>query len=52
MLNSKFSVVDDLNNEEMVVATSMLCSSSPEVIKGLMRSHRDDGLFIPCKVAA
>ena len=37
--------------EEMVVATSLLCSASLEIIKPLMQSPRDDGLLIPCKVA-
>lgn len=37
--------------EEMVVATSLLCSASLEIIKPLMQSPRNDGLLIPCKVA-
>jgi uncharacterized protein (DUF2336 family) len=37
--------------EEMVVATSLLCSASLEIIKPLMQSPRDDGLLVPCKVA-
>jgi hypothetical protein len=52
MPNSEPFVFDDLDNEEVVVATSMFCSASLEVIKASMRSRRDDGLLIPCKVAA
>jgi uncharacterized protein (DUF2336 family) len=37
--------------EEMVVAISLLCSASLEIIKPLMQSPRDDGLLVPCKVA-
>jgi len=37
--------------EEMVVATSLLCSASLEIIKPLMQSARNDGLLVPCKVA-
>ncbi len=37
--------------EEMVVAISLLSSSSLEIIKPLMQSPREDGLLIPCKVA-
>lgn len=37
--------------EEMVVATSLLCSASLEIIKSLVQSPRDDGLLVPCKVA-
>ena len=35
----------------MVVATSLLCSASLEIIKPLMQSARNDGLLVPCKVA-
>jgi len=37
--------------EETAVALSLLSSASLEVIKPLMKSPRDDGLLIPCKVA-
>jgi uncharacterized protein (DUF2336 family) len=37
--------------EETVVALSLLSSASLEIIKPLMKSPRDDGLLIPCKVA-
>jgi uncharacterized protein (DUF2336 family) len=37
--------------EETAVALSLLSSASLEIIKPLMKSSRDDGLLIPCKVA-
>ena len=37
--------------EETAVALSLLSSASLEIIKPLMKSPRDDGLLIPCKVA-
>jgi hypothetical protein len=37
--------------EETAVALSLLSSTSLEIIKPLMKSPRDDGLLIPCKVA-
>jgi uncharacterized protein (DUF2336 family) len=37
--------------EETTVALSLLSSTSLEIIKPLMKSPRDDGLLIPCKVA-
>jgi uncharacterized protein (DUF2336 family) len=37
--------------EETAVALSMLSAASLEIIKPLMKSSRDDGLLIPCKVA-
>jgi len=36
--------------EETVVALSLLSSASLEIVKPLMKSPRDDGLLIPCKV--
>ena len=33
------------------MALSLLSSTSLEIIKPLMKSPRDDGLLIPCKVA-
>jgi uncharacterized protein (DUF2336 family) len=37
--------------EETAVALSLLSSVSLEIVKPLMKSPRDDGLLIPCKVA-
>jgi uncharacterized protein (DUF2336 family) len=37
--------------EEMVAALSALCSASIDIIAALMRSDRNDGLLVPCKVA-
>jgi len=37
--------------EETAVALSLLSAASLEIIKPLMKSSRDDGLLIPCKVA-
>jgi uncharacterized protein (DUF2336 family) len=37
--------------EETAVALSLLSSASLEIVKPLMKSPRDDGLLIPCKVA-
>lgn len=37
--------------EETAIALALLSSASPEIIKPLMKSPRDDGLLIPCKVA-
>jgi uncharacterized protein (DUF2336 family) len=37
--------------EETAVALSLLSSTSLEIITPLMKSPRDDGLLIPCKVA-
>lgn len=37
--------------EETAVALSLLSSASLEIIKPLMKSPRDDGLLVPCKVA-
>jgi uncharacterized protein (DUF2336 family) len=37
--------------EETVAALALLSHSTIEVIRPLMQSPRDDGLFIPCKVA-
>jgi uncharacterized protein (DUF2336 family) len=37
--------------EETAVALSLLSSASLEIVKPLLKSPRDDGLLIPCKVA-
>jgi uncharacterized protein (DUF2336 family) len=37
--------------EETAVALSLLASASLEIVKPLMKSPRDEGLLIPCKVA-
>jgi uncharacterized protein (DUF2336 family) len=37
--------------EETAVALSLLSSASLEIIKPLMKSPRDEGLLIPCRVA-
>lgn len=37
--------------EETVVALALLSQSSVELIRSLMQSPRNDGLFVPCKVA-
>jgi uncharacterized protein (DUF2336 family) len=37
--------------EETTVALSLLSAASLEIIKPLMKSLRDDGLLVPCKVA-
>lgn len=37
--------------EEVAVALSLLSSASLEIIKPLMKSPRDEGLLIPCRVA-
>lgn len=37
--------------EEAAVALSLLSSTSLEIIKPLLKSPRDDGVLIPCKVA-
>jgi uncharacterized protein (DUF2336 family) len=38
--------------EETVAALALLSNSSIEVIRPLMQSLRDDGVLVPCKVAA
>lgn len=37
--------------EETAVALALLSSASLEIVKALMKSPRDDGLLIPCRVA-
>jgi uncharacterized protein (DUF2336 family) len=37
--------------EETVVALALLSQSTVELIRSLMQSSRNDGLFVPCKVA-
>jgi uncharacterized protein (DUF2336 family) len=49
--NTLFEFACARRYEETVVALSLLSSASLEIIKPLMKSPRDDGLLIPCKVA-
>jgi uncharacterized protein (DUF2336 family) len=46
-----FEFADKRKYEETAVALSLLSSASLEIVKPLMKSPRDDGLLIPCKVA-
>lgn len=49
--NTLFGFARGRRYEETAVALSLLSSASLEIIKPLMKSPRDDGLLIPCKVA-
>jgi len=49
--NTLFEFARARKYEETTVAVSLLSSASLEIIKPLMKSPRDDGLLIPCKVA-
>jgi uncharacterized protein (DUF2336 family) len=49
--NTLFEFARARKYEETAVALSLLSSASLEIIKPLMKSPRDDGLLIPCKVA-
>jgi uncharacterized protein (DUF2336 family) len=46
-----FEFARERKYEETAVALSLLSSASLEIIKPLMKSSRDDGLLVPCKVA-
>jgi uncharacterized protein (DUF2336 family) len=46
-----FEFARERKYEETAVALALLSAASLEIIKPLMKSSRDDGLLIPCKVA-
>ena len=45
----KFAQADQY--EQLVAALSLLCSTSIEILKPLMKSPRSEGLLVPCKAA-
>jgi uncharacterized protein (DUF2336 family) len=48
---SLFGFARQRKYEETVATLALLSQSGIELIRSLMQSHRNDGLFVPCKVA-